>query len=407
MSASKDRKPNTPCERGLALFACCAADSRGRVHDEPEHRYRSPAMRDRDRIVHSTAFRRLEYKTQVFVNHEGDYYRTRLTHTMEVAQIARIMARALLVNEDLTEAIALAHDIGHTPFGHSGEEALNELMATEGGFEHNRHGLRVVDVLERRYPDFQGLNLTWEVREGIIKHRTTHDRPASNSEFEPDRFPTVEAQIVDVADIIAYDSHDVDDGLKSGLILADDIGKIELWKRAVSKVHERYGEVPAELGRVQAVRFLIDMEVSDALSESARRIEKRDPKSVDDVRKAPERLVALSEKMTRTKREMEDFLMERLYHHHRVVRMSNKAKRFVRSIFNAYTEDYRQLPPDYQQRVRQLRDELTVGTEVGEEQRQEIQKCATRRIVCDYIAGMTDRFALDEYLKLYTPYERV
>ena len=365
-------------------------------------------MRDRDRIVHSTAFRRLEYKTQVFVNHEGDYYRTRLTHTMEVAQIARIMARALRVNEDLTEAIALAHDIGHTPFGHSGEEALNELMSAEGGFEHNRHGLRVVDVLERRYPDFPGLNLTWEVREGIIKHRTTYDRPAHDSEFDADRFPTVEAQIVDVADIIAYDSHDVDDGLKSGLILADDISKLRLWKRAVSKVHERYGEVSAEeLLRVQAVRFLIDMEVGDALDESARRIDKRKLTRAEDVRDGDEPLVAISEEMAGAKREMEDFLMERLYHHHRVVRMANKAKRFVNRLFDAYTSDYRQLPPDYQQHVRRLSAELPVGTEDGKEQRQELQERATRRVVCDYIAGMTDRFALDEYLKLYTPYERV
>ena len=390
---------------GPAAYGCRGCDSRGRVHPEPEHAYRSPAMRDRDRIVHSTAFRRLEYKTQVFVNHEGDYYRTRLTHTMEVAQIARIVARTLGVNEDLTEAVALAHDLGHTPFGHSGEETLNKLMVEDGGFEHNRHGLRVVDLLERRYPDFAGLNLTWEVREGIIKHRTSYDLAEVASEFEPELRATAEAQVVDVADVIAYDSHDVDDGLKSGIIQIEDIERTGLWKRAAGMVEKRYGRVTGELLRVQAVRFLIDMEVSDVIAETGRRIERVKPRSTHDVRRMEEPLVGFSKEMSGLKREMEGFLMDHLYRHYRVVRMANKAGLFVRQLFEAYTKDHRQLPPAYQKRVEELRGE-TAGAKAAKE-RERLEAKATRRVVCDYIAGMTDRFALDEYLKLYMPYERV
>ena len=406
MSLLEGHKLSFPREEGLATYACRASDSRGRAHPESEHAYRSPAVRDRDRIVHSTAFRRLEYKTQVFVNHEGDYYRTRLTHTMEVAQIARIIARALGANEDLTEAIALAHDIGHTPFGHSGEEALNELMSADGGFEHNRHGLRVVDLLERRYPDFVGLNLTWEVREGIIKHRTTHDAPTAESAFEPDKLPTVEAQIVDVADMIAYDSHDVDDGLKSGIIRPEDLDTLELWRRAAAEVSRRYTAVEDEMLRIQAVRFLIDMETSDVLSESSRRITEHAPTCVDDVRNSPQPLVALSEEMAGLKKELQDFLMEHLYRHHRVVRMASKARLFVRKLFDAYTQDYRLLPPPYQKRVNTVCAELSAEID-GKKAREAPLTRAARRVACDYIAGMTDRFALDEYLKLFTPYERV
>ena len=406
MSLLGSQKLPFPREEGLAAYACRTADSRGRAHPEPEHAYRSPAVRDRDRIVHSTAFRRLEYKTQVFVNHEGDYYRTRLTHTMEVAQIARIIARALGANEDLTEAIALAHDIGHTPFGHSGEEALNELMAADGGFEHNRHGLRVVDLLERRYPDFAGLNLTWEVREGIIKHRTAHDAPTGENAFEPGKPPTVEAQIVDVADMIAYDSHDVDDGLKSGIIRPEDLDALELWKRATAEVTRRYGALDGEMLRIQAVRFLIDMETSDVLSESLRRITRHAPTSLGDVRNSPEPLVALSGEMAALKRELQDFLMEHLYRHHRVVRMASKARLFVRKLFEAYAENYRLLPPPYQKRVNAACAEPSAEID-GKQAREAPLARAARRVACDYIAGMTDRFALDEYLKLYTPYERV
>jgi len=406
MSPSEHRTFQAGREPELAPYACQNTDSRGRVHPEPEHPYRSPAMRDRDRIIHSTAFRRLEYKTQVFVNHEGDYYRTRLTHTMEVAQISRSLARALGLNEDLTEAIALAHDLGHTPFGHSGEEALNALMAEDGGFEHNRHGLRVVDHLEQRYPDFPGLNLTWEVREGIIKHRTQYDHAFVGSEFEPEKRPTMEAQVVDVADIIAYDSHDVDDGLKSGIIQIQDIDEIELWKRAVAQVHNRYGTVSGDLLRVQAVRFLIDLEVSDVLEETRRRIGQANPGSMDDVRNMKRPLVALSGELQPLKKELEDFLMSRLYRHHRVVRMATKAARFVRQIFEAYAQDPRQLPPAYQKRIEALCSQWTVPAN-GQDEQQGLERKATRRVVCDYIAGMTDRFALDEYLKLYMPYERV
>ena len=386
-------------QRDLAPYACHGVDSRGRRYPEAEHPYRSPYMRDRDRIIHATAFRRLEYKTQVFVNHEGDYYRTRLTHTMEVAQIARILARMLGANEDLTEAVALAHDLGHTPFGHSGEQALDELMRPDGGFEHNRHGLRVVEVLEHRYPDFPGLNLTWEVREGIVKHKTTHDNPATEPEFDPDKLPGIESQIVDVADAVAYNSHDVDDGLKSGLLRARDLEGVELWERAVGTAHERYGRLPEDVLQVQAVRFLIDLEVSDVLAETERALAGLRPASAAEVRAAGARVVRFSPRMEAAHKELQDRLMDRLYRHHRVVRMSKKARRFVEAIFAAYVEDPCQLPPEYQKRISQAVPKAEADAPA--------RARATRQVVCDYVAGMTDRFAQDEYLKLFMPYERV
>lgn len=366
----------------LAGYATCASDSRGRAFPEEEHPFRSPYQRDRDRIIHSTAFRRLEYKTQVFVIHEGDYYRTRLTHTIEVAQIARTIARALRVNEDLTEAISLAHDLGHTPFGHSGEDALRELMKSYGGYEHNRQSLRVVDKLEKHYPDFDGLNLTFEVREGIIKHITEYDTPEVK-EFEPEKSPTLEAQIVNLADEIAYTSHDVDDGLKAGLISTGGLLTVRLWKELFTPIQ---GIKDEELAGYKAVRNLINLLTTDLIDETQRRLKKLRIESPDEVRRKPP-LVSLSPETTRKHKELKDFLYENMYRHYRVVRMSEKAKRIMEQLFRIYLQQTRQMPPTVQEKIKH-------GEPVA-------------RVVCDYIAGMTDNFALEEYKKLFDPYTRV
>jgi len=370
-------------ELELASYASRSADSRGRRHVEAEHPYRSVYQRDKDRIIHCTSFRRLEYKTQVFVNHEGDYYRTRLTHTLEVSQISRVAARALGLNEDLAEAIALAHDLGHTPFGHSGEEVLHRLMEGQGGFEHNRHGLRVVEWLERPYSEFPGLNLSWEVREAMIKHTTRYDSPISD-EFHPDEKPPLEAQVVDLADAIAYNSHDVDDGLKAGLLDEREMLDVELWRGCVEG-----GASCAETAdqrRARSVRNLINAEVTDLIQATGRRIEERGIEGVSDVRSAKESVVVMTPEMARLKGELEEFLLSKLYRHYRVVRMSRKAKRFIEDLFQEYVKNTDQLPPDTQ---KQLESE------------------AEHRVICDYIAGMTDRYAEDEYLRLFMPRQRV
>ena len=367
----------------LAPYAMKSRDSRGRRYPEEEHPYRSAFQRDRDRIVHTTAFRRLEYKTQVFVNYEGDYYRTRLTHTLEVAQIGRTIARALRANEDLVEAIALAHDLGHTPFGHSGEEALHELMLDHGGFDHNRQSLRIVEELEERYPDFRGLNLTWEVREGIIKHRTEYDR-GSGLGYEPEKRATLEGQIVNAADEIAYITHDLDDGLRAGLIAPEELAGIALWEEVLDSVGIR-GEEFTEMNRHRIIRRLIGFEVTDVIEATNRRLEETGVRSVEEVRALPENVVGFSEEMAAKNRELKDFLMANLYRHYRVMRMAAKAKRFISQLFQAYISEPRQLPDHIQRRLEE--DNLY-------------------RVVCDYIAGMTDRFALEEYKKLFDPYER-
>jgi len=366
----------------LAPYAARSAESRGRSHPEEEHPLRSAFQRDRDRVVHSTAFRRLEYKTQVFVNHEGDHYRTRLTHTLEVAQIARTIARALRLNEDLTEALALAHDLGHTPFGHSGEESLHELMRDHGGFEHNRQGLRVVEELERSYPGFPGLNLTYEVREGLAKHTTPYDNPVPE-EFHPDQQPLLEAQVVDIADSIAYDNHDIDDGQRAGIISPADLRGLELWDRAEQELTRRFGRLDGAFLRRQMVIHIINSLVMDVVQSTQARIEDRAVKCVEDVRTAEEALVAFSPGMAAAVKELEEFLFARVYRHYRVVRMSEKAKRFVREMFNAYLESPEQLVPQYQRRA---------------------ERDGIHRVVCDYIAGMTDRFAMDEYARLFYPH---
>ena len=369
----------------IAAWAQGEAGSRGRRHPEPEHPYRSPYQRDRDRIIHSRAFRRLEYKTQVFVNHEGDHYRTRLTHTMEVVQVARTVARALALNEDLTEAVALAHDIGHTPFGHAGEEALRALMADHGGFEHNAHGLRVVEYLEHPYEAFPGLNLTYEVREGIAKHRTRHDTPADR-EFEPGRQPTLEAQVVELADAIAYDSHDLDDGLAEGMISERDLVDLALWRRALEHAGRITGRDPKDLPPRRVVKALIDLEVTDVLETTRERIAAVNPSSADDVKEQKCRLAAFSEALAEEKRQLEQFLMDHIYRHYRVVRMMDKARRFLEELFRAYCAEPRLLPPPHQARI---------------------PAEGLQRTVCDYVAGMTDRFAQKEYRKLFAPFEVV
>lgn len=370
----------------LATYAQKSKLTKGRCHKEAEHDYRSCYQRDRDRIIYSTAFRRLEYKTQVFVNHEGDYYRTRLTHTLEVSQIAKSIARALGLNEDLVEAISLAHDLGHTPFGHSGEDALQEIMRDHGGFEHNSQGLRVVDYLEDRYPDFPGLNLTYEVREGIIKHSTPFDRPRPAAPFPMKCSPLLEIQAVDIADEIAYDNHDLDDGITSGLIKEEDLHSLDIWRLKDKEIKKRYPGIKGEVKKYQIISSLINSQVTDLLKCTEANIKHLKIKKPRDVFDIPKRVVVMSDQMQSHRMPMRKFLTEKLYKHYRVVRMSSKAHRFITSLFQVYLDKTEQLPPTTQARI-------------GKEDKY--------RVICDYIAGMTDRYALDEYKKFFEPYERV
>ncbi len=373
-------------DRELAPYAARARASRGRTHREAEHPYRTAYQRDRDRIVHCTAFRRLEYKTQVFLTHEGDYFRTRLTHTLEVAQIARTLARALNLNEDLVEAVALAHDLGHTPFGHSGEEALRELMADHGGFEHNRHGIRIVDLLEHPYPQFRGLNLTYEVRECIAKHATSYDHPLPATGDFTDGPPPLEGQVVELADAIAYDSHDLDDAISMGILEVDELRELDLFQQAA----EDFAESLADLSVSQRIRriakLLIDLMVSDAIETSERAVAEAGVDGIEKVRAMPGRLVRMSKGLQPKMEELEAHLMARVYKHYRVSRMMMKAKRFLKQIFEAYLANPDQLPPKYQAQT---------------------DREGPHRAICDYVAGMTDRYAQDEYRRLYEPFERV
>lgn len=373
-------------ERGLASYAMKSKDSRGRRYPEEEHHYRGIYQRDRDRIIHSTAFRRLEYKTQVFVNHEGDYYRTRLTHTIEVSQIARTIARALNLNEDLAEAISLAHDLGHTPFGHSGEDALRKLMEGHGGFEHNLHGLRVVDILEQKYPTFPGLNLSWELKESIVKHKSPYDNTPISTEYNTHEQPLLEAQIVDKADSIAYDNHDLDDSLKAGIITHDELQSVELWRETQKKVKQKYTIHNHDILIAQTIKTLINMEVIDLLENTVSRIKQEGIHSVRDVRNYPGTIVSFSPSLSEQKKKLQQFLFRNVYQHYRVARMADKAKRFLEELFTAFIKNPKQLPLEYQKWIEEA------GLYQG---------------VCDYIAGMTDRFAQDEYKKLFYPYERV
>ena len=370
----------------LPPFACKNAESRARRHPEAEHPYRPPFERDRERIVHSSSFRRLTYKTQVFVNHEGDHYRTRLTHTIETATVARAVAYALGLSEDLTEAISLAHDLGHTPFGHTGEEILNELLADRGGFEHNNQSLRVVDHLERRYRDFDGLNLTYETREGIQKHVTRYDSADANNEF-PGRWPSAEAQVVCVADEIAYMCHDLDDGVYSGLLDEREMrAELPLWRRIAEEVLSDYPKVDAEGLRKETIRRLINYQVTDAVEESDRRLAEMDPGSVDEIREAEGRVIGHSPELEAENELIGAYLFENLYRHYKVLRMSTKANLVMKSLFEAYTDTPKMLPRGSRRRLEV--DDVPI-------------------VVADYIAGMTDRYAMLEYKKLFDPYEKL
>ncbi len=369
----------------LAPYAMKSGDSLGRAYKEEEHPYRSAYQRDKDRIIYSTAFRRLEYKTQVFVNHEGDHYRTRLTHTIEVAQIARTISRALKLNEDLVEAIALAHDLGHTPFGHSGEETLSDLMRSHGGFDHNTHGLRVVDLLERRYPNFPGLNLTREVRKGIIRHSTPYDKKRMDiTDVEAPWL--LEIEVVDISDEIAYDNHDLEDGLRSGLLSEKDLAGVELWDKTIEDIEREAAVSDEETKRALIIRKLINNQVSDLINNTAKHIEELNINSIADIEKQKRKIVDFSEDMKAKRVLFKKVLSEKLYSHYRVVRMSNKASRFLRAIFQVFCDNPEQLPPH------------AYG---------KIEERGKHRVICDYIAGMTDRFALDQYEKFFEPYERV
>ncbi len=370
-------------DQTLVAYAQRSNQSRGRQYPEPEHPYRTAFQRDRDRVIHASAFRRLQYKTQVFVNHEGDYYRTRITHTMEVAQIARSVARSLGLNQDLTEAIALAHDLGHTPFGHSGEKVLNEIMKNDGGFEHNAQSYRIVTYLEDRYPDFQGLNLSYEVLEGVDKHRTRYDRPGGDG----DQY-TVEAQIVDLADEIAYTSHDIDDGLTSKLLEFDGLAVVPLWKRNFDRVKEKYPDLARDKVKYQTVRLLINEQVTDLLEETGKRIEKFGVKSVADVRRCAEELAAFSSDFRQDFLEMKRYLFQNMYRHSHVTRMEGKAAKVIQELFKIYEATPDILPTNTREKIKKNAEPL-------------------RRIICDYIAGMTDRFAIEEHEKLTEPSVRV
>lgn len=373
--------------RMLAPYAAKSADSRGRAYPEKEHSYRTAFQRDRDRIVHSSAFRRLEYKTQVFVNHEGDYYRTRLTHSLEASQIARVIARVLRLNGDLVEAITLAHDLGHTPFGHAGEDELRDLMADHGGFDHNLQSLRIVDFLEEQYSDFRGLNLTYETRTGLFKHpellKEAHAR--GMGPFDSFKSPSLESQVVDLADEIAYDNHDVDDGLTSGLITEAQLDKIPLWRMVKKKCGTGLAGKP-QVRHYQIIRGLINLEVTDLVGQSKKNIEKTSIRRPKDALWRDRFVIAFSKDLTKLREELRVFLRTKLYRHYRVVRMSDKARRFIRALFQVYLSRPEQLPPGSQKRLKPE---------------------GAQRVICDYIAGMTDRYAQDEYRRFFEPFEKV
>jgi dGTPase len=379
----------------LAPYAQSEASSRGRRFPEPPPRHRTEYQRDRDRIVHSTAFRRLVYKTQVFVNHEGDLYRTRLTHSLEVAQIARSVARALGLNEPLAEAICLAHDLGHTPFGHAGQDALNECMRDHGGFEHNLQSLRVVDELEERYAEFPGLNLTFETREGILKHcSAANARKLGDlgARFLERRQPSLEAQLANLADAIAYNNHDVDDGIRAGLITIDELRDVAIFRRQYDLVAARYPDLGERRMVHEVVRRMIDYLVNDLISASEAAIAVAAPASVADVRARSQPLLTFSDEVEAEHLELKQYLRQRLYKHYRVLRMTTKAKRVVRALFDAMLGDIELMPTEHQESARRM--EAADGPP------------GRARAVADYIAGMTDRFAIREYGRLFDPAER-
>ena len=371
----------------LAPYACTSSGSRGRRHPEASGDARPVFERDRDRIIHCAAFRRLEYKTQVFLNHEGDYYRTRLTHSLEVAQIGTAIARRLRLNEDLTEALALAHDLGHTPFGHTGEEVLDSLMQNYGGFEHNYQSFRVVDELEERYPEFDGLNLSWEVREGILKHSSPHDLPTRiMDEFLPGVVPSIEAQLINYADEIAYNNHDIDDGLKSGYLTLEQLKEVALWQRMVEQVRQRYPAIDDKRLVARTVSSLIGMQIVDICETTWANLQQYSINSLDALRRVNRVVVHFSPQVEQENMALKKFLKEHLYRHHKVDKMRVKAEHVLSRLFETYLKRPNLLPPKYHRRIEQN------GVE---------------RTVADYLAGMTDRYALDDYKTLFETFERM
>lgn len=373
----------------LAIYAAHSEDSRGRVYKDDGSEYRNEYQRDRDRVIHSSAFRRLEYKTQVFVNHEGDMFRTRLTHSIEVAQIGRTIARALNVNEDLTEAICLAHDLGHTPFGHAGQDALNACMQNFGGFEHNLQSLRIVDILEQRYAIFPGLNLTFETREGILKHCSKNNALKLDDigeRFLKNEKPGLEAQIANIADEIAYNNHDIDDGLRAGLLNIEALRECEIVNIQYENVKSKWQELDDSQLRHEIIRRMINAVVSDLIETSKALIDTVKPDNIDDVRKCGKSLIRMSEKTESMHKKLKKYLMDNLYRHERVNSMAEKAKETIDFLFNAYIDKPDLLTNEIQKEIK-----LNAGKE---------DKLKVARLIADYVAGMTDRFAFSEYERI-------
>lgn len=368
-------------DKTLAPYGMRSSNSKGRAYLDNEPDYRTVFQRDRDRILHTTAFRRLEYKTQVFINFEGDHFRTRLTHTLEVAQVGRTLARALGANEDLVEAICLAHDLGHSPFGHSGETALARLMRDFGGFEHNRQSLRIVTELEQRYPEFPGLNLSWEVREGMVKHESEYDRTEVR-EYDPNLRGNLEAQIANAADELAYTTHDLDDGLRSGMLTPQMLDGIALWE-ILKETYKWRGPLLDDMERHRMIRQLVGILVTDMVQATDTRLKENAVKSVLDIQKLSHNVIGFSEDVQRRNRELKDFLYQKLYRHYRVVRMSVKAENTIKDLFEAYKTEPAILPTHVQK---------AIGVR------------GLERTICDYIAGMTDRYAIEEHQRLFDPF---
>jgi dGTPase len=364
----------------LAPYAQFSGDSRGRRHEEPAAEWRTHYQRDRDRVIHSRAFRRLEYKTQVFLNGTGDHLRTRLTHTIEVAAIAGNISRALCLNEDLSETIALAHDLGHSPFGHKGEAVLNRLMKGHGGFEHNEHSLRIVEEIEQKYPRFPGLNLSWEVREGLAKHRTSYDHPGEREGFRG-KSPSLEAQVANVSDEITYYSHDLDDGLDAGLLSEKELKReVGIWREASRIVEREYGRLPEERRHYFTIRCIIDMQVRDVVETTEKAILKSGVRSADDVRRLARPLVRYSAGRKKSNRELRSYLYRRLYYNPEVHVPNDRAVRMLEDLFRHY---------------------LKHSAEMGEHARKSMRRVGRYRAVCDYLAGMTDRYARLEYERIF------
>lgn len=367
----------------IAPYGLKSAATKGRTYSEPESATRTAFQRDRDRIIHTKAFRRLEYKTQVFVFFEGDHYRTRLTHTLEVAQLGRSLARGLGANEDLTEAICLAHDLGHPPFGHAGEHSLNHLMQGHGGFNHNTHSYHIVTELEERYAHFPGLNLTYETREGMIKHETSYDK-SDASDYEPEKRGPIEAQIANLADEIAYNAHDLEDGLRAGLFVPADLSHLTIWQQLTDQINWKGDQPFTDLVRHHLIRELIGLTITDVLQHTDQMIQQNNIDSVEKLQTHPTNLVGYSNSIKQAVRDLKSFLLRNMYHHYRLVRMQTKAERFVSELFCAYVKEPKMLPTKTQE---------------------QLNNQPVERVVANYIAGMTDRYALNEWEKLFDPYK--